>query len=59
MLTLKDCNRAILDRLHDYLNNPETKYTPHDIWSDDYVEKRPWPFQEGTGRDGMCCTGRS
>ena len=51
-----DCNRAMLARLQDFLNNPDSKYSPSEIWSDDYTEKRPWPFQTGTGREGIYAT---
>ena len=48
-----DCNRETLARLQDFLNNPGSKYSSSEIWSDDYMEKRPWPFQTGTGREGI------
>jgi len=44
--------RATIGHLQDFLNNPESKYTPQEIWSDDFQEKRRWPFSRGTGREG-------
>ena len=48
-----DPNRETLARLQDFLNDPGSKYSPSEIWSDDYMELRPWPFQTGTGREGI------
>src|SRR5437016_3394108 len=53
MSQVGDSNRETLTRLEDFLNNPKTKYLPSEIWSDDYMEMRPWPFQTGTGREGI------
>jgi hypothetical protein len=48
-----DINREVINRLQDFLNNPDTKYSPLEIWHKDYIELRPWPFQTGTGREGI------
>jgi len=48
-----DVNRLVIARLEDYLNNPATVWKPDDIWHEDYNELRPWPFQVGTGREGI------
>jgi hypothetical protein len=48
-----DSNRETLARLQDFLNNPESKYLPSEIWSDSFIEKRPWPFQVGNSREGL------
>src|SRR5438874_10079771 len=48
-----DINRRVIARLDDYLNNPATKWKPGDIWHKDYNELPPWPFQVGTGREGV------
>jgi hypothetical protein len=47
-----DVNKEVIHRLQDYLNNPDTEYSPSEIWHKDYNELRPWPFQTGTGREG-------
>ena len=46
-------NKEVINRLQDFLNNPDTKYVPSEIWHKDYIELRPWPFQTGTGREGI------
>jgi len=46
-------NKEVINRLQDFLNNPDTKYVPSEIWHKDYIELRPWPFQTGTGREGV------
>ena len=45
--------RATIGRLQEFLNNPESKYTPEEIWSDEFQEKRRWPFSKGAGRRGI------
>ena len=48
-----DAKQEVINRLQDFLNNPDTKYVPSEIWHKDYIELRPWPFQTGTGREGV------
>ena len=50
---MADANREVVSRLQDFLNNPATPYSPSEIWREDYIELRPWPFQTGTGREGI------
>jgi hypothetical protein len=50
-MTHKEPNRECLARLRDYLNNQQSEYSPKEIWTDDFTEKRPWPFQEDAGRE--------
>jgi len=53
MIHPEDKNRKTLLHMVDYLNNPQTaEYPPNQIWTDNFIEKRPWPFQKGTGREG-------
>ena len=47
-----DVNKEVIHRLQDYLNNPDTEYSPSEIWHKDYKELRPWPFWTGTEREG-------
>jgi len=48
-----DPNRETVARLQDFLNNSNSKFLPTEIWSESFIEKRPWPFQVGNGREGF------